>query len=71
MERTGERASAPCVSLSLTLCGWLPLAEGVKQRGRLSGTDYIASLPCESEQARLAANGLLSSDSVAQGVFHE
>ena len=59
MERTGERASAPCVSLSLTLCGWLPLAEGVKQRGRLSGTDYIASLPCESEQARLAANGLL------------
>lgn len=57
--RTGERTSAPCLS------------EGVEQRGHLSGTDYIASLPYESEQPRLAANGLLSLDSVAQGTFHE
>lgn len=69
--KNGERTSTPSLSPFLTLCQWLPPAEGIEQRGPLSGTDYIASLPFESEQPRLAADGLLSSDSMTQGAFRE
>lgn len=69
--KNGERTSTPGLSPFVTLRQWLPPAEGIEQRGPLSGTDYIASLPFESEPPRLAADGLLSSDSVAQGAFHE